>query len=124
VVAASVVDFLARPEIRRLVEDLREVGFLRSEEMPPPEATAETGWFSGKVFVLTGTLERMTRSEARKAIEARGGKVTGSVSGRTGVVVAGNDPGTKLTRARELGVPVIDESELRRRLDETDHGAG
>ena len=70
--------------------------------------------------MLTGTLESMTRDEAKAAIEARGGRVTGTVSKKTSVVVAGRDAGSKLERARELGVSVIDEAEFtgtaRRRL--------
>ncbi|MFI4942795.1 MAG: BRCT domain-containing protein, partial [Burkholderiales bacterium] len=70
----------------------------------------------GQQFVLTGTLESMTRDEAKAAIEAAGGRVTGSVSKKTTAVVAGHDAGSKLERARELEVEVIDEAELRKRL--------
>jgi len=68
----------------------------------------------GKVFVLTGTLETLTRSQAKKIIETAGGKVTGSVSRNTDYLVAGASPGSKLQRATELGVPIIDEQTLRR----------
>jgi DNA ligase (NAD+) len=74
----------------------------------------------GKTVVLTGTFARRTREDARAAIEARGGRVAGSVSRRTDLVVAGEDAGSKLDRARELGVPVVDPAELDRLLGE-DH---
>ena len=67
---------------------------------------------SGKTFVLTGALPRLTRDEAKARIEAAGGKVTGSVSTKTDYVVAGADAGSKLTRAQELGIPVLDEAAL------------
>ncbi|HEV2287248.1 MAG TPA: BRCT domain-containing protein [Steroidobacteraceae bacterium] len=68
---------------------------------------------AGRTFVLTGTLTTMTREEAEEALTARGAKVSGSVSKKTSYVVAGSEAGSKLARARELGVPVLDEGELR-----------
>jgi DNA ligase (NAD+) len=68
--------------------------------------------FEGKTFVLTGTLPTMKRDDAKSFIEARGGRVSGSVSKKTDYVVAGEDPGSKLTKAEELNVPVIGESQL------------
>jgi DNA ligase (NAD+) len=72
--------------------------------------------FAGKVFVLTGTLPSMTRDEARELIETNGGRVTGSVSKKTDYVLAGADPGSKLDKANQLGVPVIDEDNFRKML--------
>jgi DNA ligase (NAD+) len=72
--------------------------------------------FAGKTFVLTGTLAKFTRDEAKKMIEDAGGKVTGSVSKKTDYVVAGADAGSKLDKAKELGVAVIDEKEMERLL--------
>ena len=72
--------------------------------------------FAGKVFVITGTLPGMTRDEARQLIDAFGGRVTGSVSKKTDFVLAGADPGSKLDKAVELGVPVIDETEFKKML--------
>ena len=67
---------------------------------------------AGKTFVITGTLDRFTRDEAKKMVQSRGGKVTGSVSKKTDYVVAGADPGSKLTKAEELGVTVLSEDEF------------
>jgi DNA ligase (NAD+) len=72
--------------------------------------------FSGKTFVLTGTLPSMSREEATEAIQSRGGKVTGSVSKKTNYVVAGADPGSKLAKAETLGVPILDEASLKQVL--------
>jgi DNA ligase (NAD+) len=129
VVAETFVEFLARPEIVALLAELRDAGFFLAQEVLPPPLPAEVAdeaveggeaaasFFAGRSFVLTGTLAGMTRNEARSAIEARGGKVTGAVSGRTAALVAGADPGSKLERARELEIPVLDEAELQARLD-------
>ena len=76
-----------------------------------------TGAFSGKTFVLTGTLPTLSREEAAVQIEAAGGKVSGSVSKKTHFVLAGEEAGSKLEKAKSLGVPVIDEAEFRRMLE-------
>jgi DNA ligase (NAD+) len=74
--------------------------------------------FAGKTFVLTGTLPNLKRDEAAQMIEEKGGKVAGSVSKKTSYVIAGEEAGSKLAKAQELGIPVLDEAGLLRLLDE------
>ncbi len=109
VVAASVVDFFSREEERRVVEKLRAAGVQLSGGAPRPSVGAN---LAGKTFVLTGALPTLTRDQASELITAHGGKVTDSVSKKTSYVVAGANPGSKLARAEELGVPVLDEAGL------------
>ena len=107
-IAKSIVEFFAEPKNRELVEELRAAGLtMRGKKKERGTKLA------GKTFVLTGTLPNLTRDEAKKMIEDAGGKVTGSVSKKTDYVVAGNDAGSKLDKARELGVNVIDEDAMR-----------
>src|SRR5579884_2344909 len=103
-IAKSIVEFFAEPKNRELVEELRAAG-LTFKGKKRERGTR----LAGKTFVLTGTLANYTRDEAKKMIEDAGGKVAGSVSKKTDYVVAGSDAGSKLEKARELGVPVIDE---------------
>jgi DNA ligase (NAD+) len=109
-VAASVHDWFADPANRRLVRRLKEAG-LRTEEESEAAPAART--LSGMQFVLTGTLETMTRDEAKAAIEERGGRVTSSVSKKTSVVVVGRDAGSKLDKAKELSLRCVDEDGFR-----------
>ena len=109
--ARSVADFFSREENRALVDRLREEGLTMETALGEPGEGA--GALDGLTFVLTGTLPNWTRDEARQRIEAAGGKVTGSVSGKTSYVVAGEDAGGKLAKARDLGVAVLDEDGLR-----------
>jgi DNA ligase (NAD+) len=83
-------------------------------EGPPAPVTAQP--LSGKTFVITGTLPTLSRDEAKDLIEAAGGKVAGSVSKKTSFVVAGAEAGSKLDKAQELGVPVLDEAALQEML--------
>ena len=89
-----------------------------------PERAPTDENFAGRKFVLTGTLESMDRREAKSAIEARGGKVTGSVSAKTDVVIVGESPGSKADKARQLGIEIWDEADLRRRLGASETEAG
>jgi len=106
-IAESIAEFFSIPANRKLVERLREAKLTLTGEKKQRGTK-----LAGKTFVLTGTLPRFTRDEAKKMIEDAGGKVTGSVSKKTDYVVAGSDAGSKLDKARELGVAVIDEKQM------------
>jgi DNA ligase (NAD+) len=110
-VSQSIREFFDEPKNVALVEKLRGAG-LTFKGTTKQRGTA----LAGKTFVLTGTLDRFTRDEAKKLIEDAGGKVSGSVSKKTDYVVAGAESGSKLDKARELGVVVIDEKEMERLL--------
>lgn len=111
VVAQSIRTFFDQPHNREVVEQLRACG-VHWDESAAADAAAPKP-LAGKTFVLTGTLPHWSRDEAKARIEAAGGKVTGSVSKKTDYVVAGADPGSKLAKAQELGVTVIDEAALK-----------
>jgi len=108
-IAESIAEFFANPANRKLIERLGKAG-LAFKGKKKERGTK----LAGKTFVLTGTLAQYTRDGAKKLIEGAGGKVTGSVSKKTDYVVAGTDAGSKLDRAKELGVAVIDEKEMER----------
>ena len=104
--------------IRRFLDEPRNRDLLRRLELPVEEVrVAPAGKLAGKTFVLTGTLPTMTRDEAKVKIEGAGGKVAGSVSGKTHYVVAGDEAGSKLDKARELDVAILDEKGLIALLD-------
>ncbi|HEV2448150.1 MAG TPA: NAD-dependent DNA ligase LigA [Candidatus Sulfopaludibacter sp.] len=107
-VAESVFQFFHEPRNRLLVDRLGNAGLQFTYVSSRPKG----GPFLGKTFVLTGTLPTLARDDAKRLIESAGGKVSGSVSKKTSYVVAGEDPGSKLTKAQELGVPVLDEEQL------------
>jgi DNA ligase (NAD+) len=111
VVARSVSAFLAEPSNVGLLDALAAAGVRMADE---PSATGRIHQpLAGRTFVLTGTLPAMTREEAAEAITNLGGKVSGSVSGKTSFVVIGADPGSKAAKARQLGIPELDEGGLR-----------
>jgi DNA ligase (NAD+) len=109
VLAASIRQFFDEAHNREVVSALRSAGV----HWPAVRRAARGSTLQGKTFVLTGTLPGMTREEAKAMIERHGGRVAGGVSGRTDYVVAGSEAGSKLERARELGIAVIDEDGLR-----------
>lgn len=117
IVAKSIAEFFAEPHNREVIEQLRAAG-VQWTEGEPQDTVA--GALAGKTFVLTGTLPTLTRDEAKAMIEARGGKVAGSVSKKTHYVVAGAEAGSKLDKAQALGVSILDEDGLRALLNETD----
>jgi DNA ligase (NAD+) len=116
VIAESVVAFFANERNRALVEKLRAAG-VNFAGPARVEVRTDLPSLAGLTFVLTGTLPTMTREEAQAELEARGGKVSGSVSKKTSYVVVGASPGSKLAKAEQLGVPTLDEDALRHLLD-------
>jgi DNA ligase (NAD+) len=108
VVAKSIADFFRENENQKIVKDMIDGGIRILET-----AGGKQNTLKGKTFVLTGALETMARDEAKKRIEAAGGKVSGSVSRNTDYLVVGASPGSKLKRAEELGVDIIDETKLK-----------
>lgn len=118
IVAESIVGFFSDPIILASITRMRELGVKAEAEQQP--VVRQDSVFSGKTVVLTGTLPTMSRDEAAKKLEACGAKISGSVSKKTDFVIAGESAGSKLTKARELGITVIEEeAELLRLLGET-----
>ena len=107
ITAGSILEWMASPQSKHLIARLREAGVNMTAAQQ-----GEDRRFAGMTFVLTGKLERFTRDEAAEMIETRGGKAAGSVSKKTTYVVAGEDAGSKLRKAQELGVPVLSEEEF------------
>jgi len=119
VLAESVRSWLDEPRNRELLDRLRAAGVRTEVPESERQVSASPGPLTGKTYVLTGTLESMSREEATAAIEGLGGKVTGSVSKKTTGVVVGSDPGSKADKARELNVPILDEAAFRALLNIT-----
>jgi DNA ligase (NAD+) len=116
IVAESIREFFSEPHNREVIEHLVQCGIHWQESAGQ---STVTGHLAGKVFVLTGTLPALSRDDAKALIESAGGKVSGSVSKKTDFVVAGEDAGSKLVKAQELGITVIDEAGLLSMLSET-----
>ena len=112
--SAAIRGFLDTPDVREALDRLLERGFrfVVPEELP----VAEEGGWVGKTVVLTGTLESFSRSGLKEVLQGLGARVTGSVSSRTSILVAGANPGSKLDKARRMGVEVLDEAQLREQL--------
>lgn len=108
--AKAIVEWFANPRNRTLIEKLRRAGVQLEETAAPQPRLSDR--LAGLTFVLTGTLPTLKRNEAAALIEQHGGKVVGSVSKKTSYVVVGEEPGSKLTKAQELGVPLLDEAGL------------
>ncbi|HEX4781688.1 MAG TPA: NAD-dependent DNA ligase LigA [Usitatibacter sp.] len=115
IVAESIAKFMSQPHNREVIAQLDSSLRLKRSV---PTRPAKDGPFAGKIVVLTGTLSAMTRDDAKDRIESGGGKVTGSVSKKTDYVVAGEEAGSKLDRARELGLKVLDEKQFLKLLGE------
>lgn len=113
VVAQSIADFFSEGHNREVIGQLLNSGLQWKKPDHPAQQPLQTNpAVFGKTFVLTGTLPAMTRDQAKSRIEQQGGKVTGSVSSATSYVIAGSDPGSKYTKAVELGIQVLDEDQL------------
>jgi DNA ligase (NAD+) len=117
VVASRVRAFMSEPHNLEVIRQLQAAG-VRWEDSEPQRMT-EDGRLAGKTFVLTGTLETMTRDEAKAAIQALGGKVTGSVSKKTDFLVFGAKAGSKLSKAQNLEVETLDEAAFKEMLEAT-----
>ncbi|MGO9939263.1 MAG: helix-hairpin-helix domain-containing protein, partial [Terracidiphilus sp.] len=112
-IALSIAEFFARPANRELIEHLKTAGVQMTAEKKQRSTQ-----LAGLTFVLTGTLPTLSREEAKARIEAAGAKVSGSVSKKTSYVVAGEEAGSKLDKAQELKIPVLDEAGLLKMLAE------
>lgn len=129
VVAESIADFFAERHNLEVIEQLRSGGIQWKEDAGTQitggsDTRSEENKVAGKIFVLTGALPHLAREDARERIEARGGKVTGSVSKKTDYVVAGVDPGSKYDKAVELGISILDEEGLLQLLQDSQPESG
>jgi DNA ligase (NAD+) len=116
-IAAAILDWFSQPSNQALLNKLQIVGHWTQPDSPS-DVYSKT--LEGFTFVITGTLPTMTRKEVKELIERHGGKVTGSVSGKTSYLLVGDSPGSKLEKAQTLGVQVIDEDALRQILQSED----
>ena len=107
--ANSIIEFFAQEQTKDLIERLKEAG-VNTKELQDENIDNR---FEGKTFVLTGSLSEFTRKEAEELIEKYGGKTSGSVSKKTDYLLAGEEAGSKLTKARELGITIISEEEFK-----------
>jgi DNA ligase (NAD+) len=116
--ADAVVTYFHKPEVLELIQELKQAGVNMEYKGPKPiSGDQSSSYFAGKTIVLTGKLEALTRNEAKEKIEALGGKVSGSVSKKTDLVIAGSDAGSKLAKAREFDIEIWDEEKLLEELN-------
>jgi DNA ligase (NAD+) len=116
--ADAIVAYFENDEVKELIQELKVAGVNLEYKGPKPVAASEVdSYFAGKTIVLTGKIERLSRNEAKEKIELLGGKVTGSVSKKTDLVIAGEEAGSKLTKANELNIEVWDEDKLMEELN-------
>ncbi|MBU9721266.1 MULTISPECIES: NAD-dependent DNA ligase LigA [Bacillaceae] len=115
--ADSIVTYFAQPEVNELMNELRSLGVNTEYKGPKATESASETYFSGKTIVLTGTMEHMARGKAKTEIEARGGNVTGSVSAKTDLLIAGEKAGSKLKKADDLNIEVWDEARFLEELE-------
>jgi DNA ligase (NAD+) len=112
-IARSIVDWFSKPANQMMLQKLKAANVWPSEEIKAPGAEPE-GPLSGMTFVVTGTLQTFSREGVKEYIQARGGKITDSVSKKTSYLVLGEDPGSKYDKAKDLGVKIIDDKALRK----------
>jgi len=117
VIAASLAGFFSEPKNLELLDRLEAAGVDLGGEPAVRPPAADNGPFAGKKFVLTGSLAGFARQEAEELIKSRGGKLGGSVSAKTDAVIFGDSPGSKLDKARELGIPLLDEETFKKMLE-------
>lgn len=117
-IADSIVSYFTRDEVKNLLRELKELGLNMEYKGPRQQNMQEDTAFSGKTVVLTGKMESFTRSEAKTLVEQLGGSVTGSVSKKTDILIAGEDAGSKLDKAEKFGVTIWNEQQLREVLDD------
>ncbi|MGP4066369.1 NAD-dependent DNA ligase LigA [Oceanobacillus sp. M65] len=115
--ADSIVQYFQEEKVIILVDELRELGINMEYNGPKRPEADEDSIFAGKTIVLTGKMEKFTRTEAKERIEAKGGSVTGSVSKKTDILIAGEDAGSKYDKAQKLGITIWDEQELETALE-------
>jgi DNA ligase (NAD+) len=119
VLAETIFQFFQEPQVNQLIDELAQLGVRMEDDVEELAREALPQTLVGKTFVITGTLETLERAEAEKAVKARGGKATSSVSKNTSYLVVGASPGSKVAKAQQLNVPILDETEFLKLLEKT-----
>jgi DNA ligase (NAD+) len=117
VLAETIVEFFQEPQVNQLIDELKQLGVRMEDDLEKIASEALPQTLAGKTFVITGTLETLERSEAEKAVKLRGGKATSSVSKNTSYLVVGASPGSKVAKAQQLNVTILDETEFLKLLE-------